>query len=49
MVIEDVGYVVDVVYDGEEGYFLGDMEFYDVIVLDLGLFKMDGVIVFEKW
>ncbi len=47
--IEDAGYVVDAAYDGEEGHFLGDTEPYDAIVLDLGLPKMDGVTVLEKW
>ena len=35
--------------DGEEGHFLGDTEPYDAVVLDLGLPKMDGVRVLEKW
>ncbi len=47
--IEDAGYVVDVSYDGEDGHFLGDTEPYDAVVLDLGLPKMDGVTVLEKW
>jgi two-component system, OmpR family, response regulator len=45
----DAGYVVDSASDGEEGHFLGDTEPYDVVVLDLGLPKMDGVRVLEKW
>ena len=45
----DAGYVVDVASDGEEGHFLGDTEPYDAAVLDLGLPKMDGVRVLEKW
>src|SRR6201996_9166781 len=45
----DAGYVVDSAFDGEEGHFLGDTEPYDVVVLDLGLPKMDGVSVLEKW
>src|SRR5215831_17654490 len=45
----DAGYVVDVAFDGEEGHFLGDTEPYDAVVLDLGLPKMDGVAVLEKW
>jgi len=47
--ITDAGYVVDMAYDGEEGHFLGDTEPYDAVVLDLGLPKMDGVTVLEKW
>jgi two-component system OmpR family response regulator len=45
----DAGYVVDTASDGEEGHFLGDTEPYDVVILDLGLPKMDGVRVLEKW
>ena len=43
------GYAVDVAFDGEEGHFLGDTEPYDAVILDLGLPKMDGVRVLEKW
>ena len=35
--------------DGEEGHFLGDTEPYDAVILDLGLPKLDGVRVLEKW
>jgi len=45
----DADYVVDSASDGEEGHFLGDTEPYDAVVLDLGLPKMDGVSVLQKW
>jgi two-component system, OmpR family, response regulator len=47
--LTDAGYVVDKAMDGEEGYFLGETEPYDVIVLDIGLPKIDGIRVLEQW
>jgi two-component system OmpR family response regulator len=47
--LEAAGFVVDVAYDGEEGWHLGDTEPYDAIVLDLGLPKIDGVSVLQRW
>ena len=47
--LADAGYVVDRAFDGEEGHFLGDTEPYDAVVLDIGLPKMDGICVLERW
>jgi two-component system, OmpR family, response regulator len=47
--LEGAGYAVDRALDGEEGWFLGDTEPYDAIVLDIGLPKRDGVAVLEAW
>jgi two-component system OmpR family response regulator len=47
--LSDAGYVIDTAGDGEEGHYLGDTEPYDAVILDLGLPKMDGVRVLEKW
>lgn len=47
--LEAAGFAVDVAYDGEEGWHLGDTEPYDAIVLDLGLPKIDGVTVLRRW
>lgn len=47
--LDEAGYAVDVANDGEEGHFLGDNEPYDAVVLDLGLPKMDGLSVLERW
>ena len=47
--LSDAGYAVDHAADGEEAHYLGDAEPYDAIVLDLGLPKMDGVTVLERW
>ena len=42
-------YVVDVAHDGVEGQFLGETEAYDVVILDLGLPKLDGLSVLQQW
>ncbi|MFM8753577.1 MAG: response regulator transcription factor [Phenylobacterium sp.] len=43
------GYAVDLAKDGEEAAFLGETEPYDVVVLDLGLPRLDGVAVLRRW
>jgi len=48
-VLRQSKYVVDVVHDGEEGLFLGETELYDLVILDLGLPKLDGLSVLQKW
>ena len=47
--LADAGFAVDAAADGEEGYFLGDTEPYDVVILDIGLPKMDGISILEQW
>jgi two-component system OmpR family response regulator len=47
--LEDAGYAVDRAFDGEEGHFLGDTEPYDAVVLDVGLPKIDGITILERW
>ena len=47
--LKEGGYVVDSARDGEEGHFLGETEPYDAVILDLGLPKMEGVSVLQKW
>jgi DNA-binding response OmpR family regulator len=42
-------YCVDTVGDGETAWFQGDTEDYDLIILDLGLPKMDGLAVLKRW
>jgi DNA-binding response OmpR family regulator len=48
-VLEDAGYAVDTAADGEQAWFQGDTEDYDLAILDLGLPKMDGLAVLKKW
>ena len=43
------GHVVDIAPDGEEAGFLGSTEPYDMVVLDLGLPKRDGISVLKEW
>ena len=47
--LEAAGYVVDVAADGEDAWFRGDTETYDLVVLDLGLPKLDGLSVLRRW
>ena len=47
--LEQELFIVDVAHDGEQGWFLGDTEPYDTIILDLGLPKIDGLSLLQKW
>lgn len=47
--LSQAGYVVDRAFNGEEGWFLGDTEPYDAVVLDLGLPKKDGISILSEW
>ncbi len=43
------GYAVDCADNGSDAHYLGDIEPYDAVILDLGLPKMDGLTVLKKW
>ena len=43
------GFRVESAEDGETAWFLGDTEDYDLIVLDLGLPRMDGLTALKRW
>jgi len=43
------GFVVDLCTNGEEAWFKGDIEDYEIAVLDLGLPRLDGLSVLRRW
>jgi two-component system, OmpR family, response regulator len=43
------GYVVQPVADGETAWFQGETEDYDLVILDLGMPRMDGLAVLKRW
>ncbi len=47
--LEASGFRVEIAEDGEDAWFLGDTEDYDLVVLDLGLPHMDGLSVLKRW
>ena len=47
--LTQAGFVVDRSGDGEDAWFRGDTEEYDVAILDLGLPRLDGLTVLKRW
>ena len=47
--LQAAGFIVDLAKNGEDAWFKGDVEDYDVAVLDLGLPRLDGLSVLKKW
>jgi DNA-binding response OmpR family regulator len=47
--LEGAGFRVERAADGETAWFLGDTEDFDLVVLDLGLPRMDGLSVLRRW
>jgi DNA-binding response OmpR family regulator len=43
------GFLVEVTSNGQDAWFLGDTEDYDLVVLDLGLPGLDGLAVLKRW
>ncbi|OJU01212.1 MAG: DNA-binding response regulator [Rhizobium sp. 63-7] len=48
-VLTSSGYAVDGARDGETAWFKGDTEEYALVVLDLGLPKLDGISILKRW
>lgn len=46
--LEHERFVVDIAGDGEDGLFLAETEPYDVVILDLGLPKLDGLSLLQR-
>ncbi len=49
LALGSAGFRVETAADGETAWFLGGTESYDLIVLDLGLPKLDGLAVLKRW
>ncbi|MBC9907974.1 response regulator transcription factor [Achromobacter xylosoxidans] len=47
--LRQAGYTVDTAADGGTAQYMGAVEAYDVVVLDLGLPVMDGLTVLKQW
>ncbi len=47
--LRDAGFVVDRIANGADAWFAGDTEDYAIVILDLGLPKLDGLTVLRRW
>jgi two-component system, OmpR family, response regulator len=47
--VGSLGYVTEMVHDGETAWFKGETESYAAIILDLGLPKLDGITLLKRW
>lgn len=43
------GFAAELVANGEDAWYQGDVEDYDIVILDLGLPQLDGLSVLRKW
>lgn len=48
-VLEGAGFLVEAAGDGETAWFKGGTENFDLIILDLGLPRLDGLSVLKRW
>lgn len=47
--LRGAGFAVDETADGEDAWYRGDVEDYDLVILDLGLPRLDGISVLKRW
>lgn len=45
----EAGFVTEHAADGETAWYRGDVEDYDLVILDLGLPQLDGLSVLRRW
>ena len=49
LALAGAGFAAELSTDGEDAWFRADVDDYDIVVLDLGLPKLDGLSVLRKW
>lgn len=47
--LQAAGFVVDLAQDGQHAWFLGDVEDFQIAIVDLGLPRLDGLSVIRRW